>query len=174
MIFKKKGEKSEPTTKVCANGHVQDPAWERCLHCNPPPGAAGRPAELKRTMVGAPAGPRASSEGARKTVILKDQSRAPVVGWLVALDGPQKGDDFRVRDEQTLIGTSAECQIILEDQSISARHASLRCQEGKFTLTDLDSSNGTEVNGESVARIQLKDGDKVRLGSTTLVFKSLS
>jgi FHA domain-containing protein len=169
------GKRDERTTKVCANGHVQDPSWEQCPHCHPKaPGDAARAAELKRTMIGGSPAPRSGgNEGARRTVVLRDQQRPPVVGWLVAMDGPQKGDDYRIRDEQTLVGSGSECQIILEDQSISTRHVSIRYQDGKFTLTDLDSSNGTEVNGAAVSKVPLADGDKVRMGSTTLVFKSL-
>jgi len=173
MFFKRKA-KPEPTTKVCANGHVQDPAWDRCPHCASAGGGPGRAAELKRTMIGSLDAPRGGSESGRKTVILRDRQRPPVVGWLVALDGAQKGDDFRIRDEQTLIGSGPESQIILDDASISARHASIRYQDGTFTLTDLDSSNGTEVNDRPVSRVVLQDGDRVRLGSTTLVFKRLA
>ncbi|HMD97627.1 MAG TPA: FHA domain-containing protein, partial [Terriglobia bacterium] len=111
--------------------------------------------------------------GGRKTVLLAEKRKPPVVGWFVALNGEQKGEDFRVRDGQNILGSSSEADIVIHDATVTAKHASLRYKDGKFSLTDLDSSNGTFINdnSEPIAREELKDNDVVRLGETSLKFK---
>ena len=112
---------------------------------------------------------------ARKTVLLSEKYKAPVVGWLVALDGVQKCEDFRIREGQNTIGVDSSSDIVLNDSTISGRHASLRYKDGKFILTDLDSTNGTYLNEnkDSIAREELKDNDVVRFGDVRLKFKCL-
>ena len=101
--------------------------------------------------------------------------RAPVVGWLVVLSGAQKGEDFRLREGRNALGTARDSEVLLQDPAVSGKHASLNYKDGKFQLTDLDSTNGTFVNDdpESVAKIELHDNDTVRVGETTLKFKCL-
>ncbi len=163
--------------KFCANGHQMEDSWEVCPYCQKT-GYAG--AGLGKTRIvedtaGATAVTAPAAAPARKTVLLSQKYKAPVVGWFVALDGQQKGEDFRVRDGQNTIGSDASCDIVLTDSTISAKHASLRYKEGKFILTDLDSSNGSYLNDkdESIAREELKDNDVVRFGDVRLKFKCL-
>ena len=96
-----------------------------------------------------------------------------MVGWFVALTGEQKGEDFRIRDGQNVIGSAPDADIVLRDTAVSGKHASLRYKDQKFFLTDLDSSNGTYLNdGTSpIAREELKDNDVVRIGEVSLKFK---
>jgi len=123
----------------------------------------------------APPPPPASPLGPRKTVLLTEQKKSPVVGWFVAMDGGQKGEDFRVRDGQNILGSGSEADIVINDATISSRHASLRYKDGHFYLTDLDSSNGTYLNTsiEPIAREELRDNDVIRLGAISLKFKCL-
>ncbi len=95
------------------------------------------------------------------------------VGWVVVLSGPQKGQDFRIVPGKNVLGTAADCDIVLTDQYLSARHAVIRYEEGTFMLVDLDSTNGTFVNDSRCAKEELIDNDRVRLGRTELKFKSL-
>jgi hypothetical protein len=168
--------------KFCANGHQMEESWEICPYCQRT-GYAGvglgkTKAETSgistRPVEAAPAAPF-SAGPPRKTVMLSQKYKAPVVGWFVALDGQHKGEDFRVRDGQNTIGSDSGCDVVLSDSTISARHASLRYKDGKFVLTDLDSSNGTFLNDqtESLARDELKDNDLIRLGDVPLKFKCL-
>lgn len=98
----------------------------------------------------------------------------PVVGWLVAVNGPLKGHDFRIRDGKNVIGTAADTDIVLTDQYMSARHAVIRHEEGMFVIVDLDSTNGTYVNDLRVSKEELIDNDRVRVGRTELRFKALT
>lgn len=108
----------------------------------------------------------------RKTMRLSEK-RPPAVGWLVDIDGAQKGEDFRLVEGKVSLGASPACDIRLDNEFASEVHASLRYDDGTYSLTDLDSTNGTSVNGEPITRVELDDGDHVRIGDTTYVFKGL-
>jgi len=163
--------------KFCPNGHQMADTWEICPYCqkpgfaSPPNPAAAAATRLESTPATSPEQPAA----ARKTVLLSETRKAPVVGWLVALDGAQKGEDFRIREGQNIIGSGADADIQLHDVTISSRHASLRYKDNKFVLSDLDSTNGTFLNSGSgpIAREELKDNDIVTLGGVSLKFKCL-
>lgn len=70
-----------------------------------------------------------------------------------------------------LIGRSASAGIRLDEQTVSRVHARLECREGQVFVEDLGSRNGTLLNGRPVARdALLEPGDRVRIGSTEIVF----
>lgn len=89
---------------------------------------------------------------------------------LHVLQGPDKGRTYETPDEPALIGRSAE-HIQLSDDSTSRRHAELRPHNGSWYLVDLNSSNGTFLNGRRiVSPTPIKHGDQIKVGSTLLVF----
>lgn len=167
--------------KFCSNGHQMEDSWEICPYCQRTgfAGVTNPSAQAKTRLEGQPdvgaSGPPPPPAGPRKTVLLTEQRKAPVVGWFVAMDGEQKGEDFRIRDGQNILGSGAEADIVIRDGTVSSRHASLRYKDHRFYLTDLDSTNGTFLNdaSESLAREELKDNDTVRLGAISLKFKCL-
>jgi hypothetical protein len=63
-----------------------------------------------------------------------------------------------------LLGRSSKCDVTLEDKSISGKHARLDLEDGTLTLTDLDSSNGTAVDGKQTRKAVLHGGESIRLG----------
>ena len=162
--------------KFCSNGHQMEDSWEICPYCQRTgfAGVTNPSLAAKTRLEGQPDSPAAPA-GARKTVLLSEQRKAPVVGWFVALDGEQKGEDFRVREGQNILGSGGDADIVIRDVTVSSRHASLRYKDQKFYLTDLDSTNGTFLNHatESLAREELHDNDVVRLGGVSLKFKCL-
>lgn len=157
--------------KFCANGHQMEDSWEICPYCQKT-GFTGT--GLGKTRVESDV-PKQAAPVSRKTVVLAETQKPPVVGWFVALDGSQRGEDFRVREGQNTLGSDPGCDIVLNDSTVSARHASLRYKEGKYVFSDLDSTNGSYLNdgAESIARADLKDNDVVRVGSVRLKFKCL-
>jgi hypothetical protein len=163
-------------SKFCSSGHQMEDSWEVCPYCQTIGYAvSGSPLPKTRIETGNTPGAGAAVAVARKTVLISDKHKAPVVGWLVAMNGEQKGEDFRIREGQNTLGTSAEAEIVVKDNTVSGKHASIRYKESKFFLTDLDSTNGTFLNDgtESVVREELKDGDLVRIGEISLKFKCL-
>jgi hypothetical protein len=73
--------------------------------------------------------------------------------------------------ESATIGRLPQCEITLADRGASRRHAQIRLKDGVATLTDLGSTNGTEVNGHPVQTAELDHGDRITIGSTVLVFE---
>jgi hypothetical protein len=71
----------------------------------------------------------------------------------------------------TVIGRAAESDLRVEDSGVSRRHAELRYGDGKIELVDLGSTNGVTVNGQPAARAVLRDGDRIDVASTTLIFR---
>ena len=71
------------------------------------------------------------------------------------------------------LGRARECDIVVDDPSVSRRHAELRRGPGGFTLVDLSSTNGTQVNGKKIEQAEVADGDRIMLGQTELRFERL-
>ena len=164
--------------KFCSNGHQMEDAWGICPYCqrtgfqNP---GSGPLAKTRLDMGGTTIEETSARASVRRTLLISERRRPPVVGWLVAMNGEQKGEDFRLQEGQNMIGATADCQITLKDATVTEKHASLRYQDGKFFLTDLDSTNGTFLNDrtERIAREELRDNDMIRIGDITLKFKRL-
>jgi hypothetical protein len=74
--------------------------------------------------------------------------------------------------DRVVIGRSRECDVRIEDGNVSRRHAELsRDGDAGWTVVDLGSTNGTEVNGRTIAkRTPLENGDRIAIGGTELVF----
>jgi hypothetical protein len=70
------------------------------------------------------------------------------------------------------IGRLPECEVTLDDASVSRRHARVEPNGDGWSITDLGSTNGVKVNGESVRSATLRDGDRLQLGSLALTFSS--
>jgi hypothetical protein len=87
---------------------------------------------------------------------------APAEPMLLALD-------WTGAQTQVLVGRHQACDVVLEDLSVSRRHAQLRFRDGSWILRDLGSTNGTTVNGRRVVRCRLLPGDRVTLGDESLV-----
>jgi len=94
-----------------------------------------------------------------------------VCGWIVALNGQHKGEDFRLRVGKNVIGTAADCDIVLTDKNISRKHTTIRYEGGEYQIADLDSSNGCFVNDEKVQKHDLIDNDIIKLGDIEFEFK---
>lgn len=86
-------------------------------------------------------------------------------GYLVMADGRR----VEVRNGLTL-GRVAPCDVVLEDTKASRRHARLLVEGSVVEVEDLDSSNGTFLNDKKIQRRLLRDGDQIRIGTTTVTF----
>ena len=93
---------------------------------------------------------------------------------LFVFRGNNQGMRFELESDSLSLGRDAGNDIRLNDTEVSRRHAEVHRAGGAFTLTDLDSSNGTFVNGKQVRSHELANGDEVQLGSTMMLFTSLA
>jgi hypothetical protein len=80
----------------------------------------------------------------------------------------ETGHDVALRGDRMVIGRLQECDICLADSNVSRRHAELFTIEGAWYLQDLESTNGTMLNGEPITRARLRDGDVIEIGLTRL------
>ena len=69
-----------------------------------------------------------------------------------------------------MIGRSPSNQIVIDHPTVSAQHALLLRAGTSYSLKDLNSTNGTQINGDFVTDAELKDGDTIRFGSVIAVF----
>jgi hypothetical protein len=81
------------------------------------------------------------------------------------------GDEQHTIDSRRVVlGRSRECDVRVDDPNVSRRHAEVRQEDATYWLVDLDSTNGTQLNGRKITRAKLSDGDRIRLGDTQVVF----
>jgi hypothetical protein len=81
------------------------------------------------------------------------------------------GTKHEIDKREVVIGRSKDCDIQLPDGNVSRRHAEVRQEGAAYWVIDLDSTNGMEVNGRRQKRAKLRQGDRITLGSTELVFQ---
>jgi diguanylate cyclase (GGDEF)-like protein len=89
--------------------------------------------------------------------------------YLIVLAGSNVGEMYKLSSRESVIGRAQNTTIRLNDDGISRRHARVTQEGGDVFIEDLESANGTFVNGGVVTRHALQDGDKIRIGSTTIL-----
>jgi pSer/pThr/pTyr-binding forkhead associated (FHA) protein len=90
-----------------------------------------------------------------------------VHGWtatLVEVKGGAEGNEYPMDAERLVVGRGPGVDLAFEDDEMSARHAAFEHSRGGFTITDLDSTNGTRVNGERITTRALAHGDRIEMG----------
>ena len=94
----------------------------------------------------------------------------PGQALLVVKRGPNAGSKFIIDKEITGAGRFPESDIFLDDVTVSRRHAEIRREDGRFSIKDMGSLNGTYVNMQRVDEAELADGDELQIGKFKLVF----
>ncbi|WP_052546705.1 FHA domain-containing protein [Enhygromyxa salina] len=89
---------------------------------------------------------------------------------LVVKDGPNAASQFRISNELSSIGRHPDSDLLLDDGTVSRRHAEIRLEGSEFEIIDVGSLNGTYVNREPVDAQALASGDEIQLGKYRLVF----
>jgi hypothetical protein len=82
-----------------------------------------------------------------------------------------EGGGHDVDGPVTVIGRSSDCDVVLADPNVSRRHAEIRRLGEGYSLVDLGSTNGTEVNGQRVTETSLMNGDVIGVGTTRITFE---
>lgn len=148
--------------KFCTQCEQQlDKSWDACPYC----------AQIAQQVIAAPA-----KQALKTQAFVLDSQGGPgsmqLLGWLVPLQGPQKGELFTLAPVTT-IGTDPKCTVILQDKFMSSNHAEIKAEHGMWVLRDAGSTNGTYVNNKRIDRHELVDNDFVKFGSAMLKFKAL-
>jgi hypothetical protein len=149
--------------KFCSQCEQQlDKSWDQCPYCQ----------QIAAQVVAAPERAKAMKTQA----FVMDASGGPgslqLLGWIVPLQGAQRGELFTL-SPVTTVGTDGSCSLILIDKFMSSKHAEIKAENGVWVLRDSGSTNGTYVNNRRVDRHELVDNDFIKFGSALLKFKSL-
>jgi FHA domain/zinc-ribbon domain len=89
---------------------------------------------------------------------------------VVRAGGGIAGQPFQPGEGKTLVGRSPECDIFLDDVTVSRRHAEIVREGDEFTIRDLGSLNGTYVNRKRIESTALQNDDEVQIGKYRLTF----
>ncbi len=108
------------------------------------------------TMCGGPAQPLPSSDSA--CLILTSTTTPAAIGKV-----------FRVEGAEHVLGRGADAGFQINDHGVSRRHARITRTEGGYHLVDLGSTNGTYLNGVRIASAELHEGDRVQIGTVTVL-----
>ena len=91
---------------------------------------------------------------------------------LVVQAGNDRGTGFVVEGDAVLVGRGLDCDVVLNDASVSRKHFRLdRQPDGTYVVHDLGSGNGTKINGVRLAQFDLVDGTTLEAGTTTMVWR---
>ena len=88
------------------------------------------------------------------------------------LSGVLEGKVIDLTEDRTTVGRALDNMIRLEDGTVSHHHSMLLIESGEIKLRDLNSTNGTRVNGMRIVETKLHHGDQVRMGSVEMRFES--
>ena len=106
-----------------------------------------------------------------------DEDGAPLVdlavegtALVVRAGGGRAGETFPLAAERVVIGRSPECEVFLDDVTVSRNHAVVVRDGETYAIEDSGSLNGTYVNRRRVDRARLDDGDEVQIGKYRMTF----
>jgi hypothetical protein len=89
---------------------------------------------------------------------------------VVRSGGGRTGEQFALEKPQTTIGRTPDCDIFLDDVTVSRRHAAVSQTDSGWALEDLGSLNGTFLNRARIDKGPLESGDEVQIGKYRLIF----
>ncbi len=92
------------------------------------------------------------------------------MAFLIGRDGPVVDRRFEIEKDATAIGRRSENEVVIDDASVSGRHAVILREGARYRLRDLDSTNGTLVNGVPIRETLLTPRDVVGLGDVHVEF----
>ena len=89
---------------------------------------------------------------------------------LTIVRGPSTGERFILDIPEVTIGRDPNCEVFLNDRTVSRRHAHLSIQGGRAIIEDLGSLNGTWVDAASVSSSELFNGSTIQIGTFKMIF----
>jgi pSer/pThr/pTyr-binding forkhead associated (FHA) protein len=111
-------------------------------------------------------------DGDEEGAALLDEIKTDGPALVVRSGGGRAGEHFVLEKEMTTVGRSPECDVFLDDVTVSRRHAQVVQREGRFFIEDKGSLNGTFLNRRRIESGALSDGDELQIGKYKLTFLS--
>ena len=170
----------------CQNGHFYDNTKHLvCPHCtgtqSPAPDDDVKTVAMsgidKYVDMYMPENEFGRNQDTKTVAFYESQMKAdPVVGWLVNIEGPEKGRDYRLHSGRNFIGRALRMDVLLSDDDGISRenHCSMVYdrEDNTFSLVPGKGTN-TYLNGTLlIDPVRVEDDDTIRLGNTELVFKA--
>ena len=148
----------------------------RCGHRNPPESrfcsACGTPLDTvaDHTISIAKVDPGLDAPGAADDVHVDLDALPADGGVLIVRSGAQAGAQFALADPLTRLGRHPDSEIMLDDITVSRRHAEVERTPAGYVARDAGSLNGTYVNQERIEEAPLRQGDELQVGKFRLIF----
>jgi hypothetical protein len=101
----------------------------------------------------------------------QEEYDGPDRGKLMLTAGPLAGTIFPLIDDVTTIGSMKGNSLVIQDGSVSRRHAAIKIDQMRYEVADMNSTNGVLVNGGRIHKVFLKNGDKITIGTTEIEFR---
>jgi pSer/pThr/pTyr-binding forkhead associated (FHA) protein len=104
---------------------------------------------------------------------VSDEAKVVRRGFLVICNGGFEGMEYQLTSDETIIGRNPTTHITLLDENISREHAVVFVDRelGAFSIEDLQSTNGTKVNGKRIRSVDLNPEDEIEIGRTRFRFE---
>ncbi len=153
--------------RICPDcGHALEPLAIACPQCQRPTTADTAEVEAVQYASMETYISEEAIEALQRTMVL------PHVPALIVQRGKLAGTVFTLPMEgKVILGRAPDCDIVLNDPTVSAYHCQLKFENGQWRIQDLRSTNGTYVNGRRVTEALLRPNDVIRTGMHEMVFR---
>jgi len=111
-------------------------------------------------------------EEGEEDAAIRDEIKTEGPALVVRSGGGRAGEHFLLEKEETTVGRSPDCDVFLDDVTVSRRHALVVRRDGKFFIEDKGSLNGTFLNRRRIESGPLEDDDELQIGKYKLTFLS--
>jgi len=111
-------------------------------------------------------------DGEDESGAILDEIKTEGPALVVRSGGGRAGEHFLLQQEATTVGRSPDCDVFLDDVTVSRRHAQVLRRERQFFIEDAGSLNGTFLNRRRIESAPLDDGDELQIGKYKLTFLS--
>lgn len=116
--------------------------------------------------------PQSAAPAAQAVPSPREPAEPRVRAHLVISRGPDAGTGFAISAPRITFGRGRECDVVVDDVTVSRHHAELRQRDGRYILEDGGSLNGTYINRRPVRRAELTDGDEISVGKVRFTFRA--
>jgi len=113
------------------------------------------------------------TEEISEKILMQLKKILPGKRGLLMVKGPNIGDEFYIEKDEFIIGRSPESDVLLDDITVSRKHALLKKDSDDYRLLDAGSLNGSYLNGNIVEEAILSNGDRIQIGKYIFIYFSI-
>ncbi|MCJ7471834.1 MAG: FHA domain-containing protein [Actinobacteria bacterium] len=113
------------------------------------------------------------TEEISEKILMQLKKILPGKRGLLVIKGPNIGDEFYIEKDEFIIGRSPESDVLLDDITVSRKHALLKKDGDDYRLLDAGSLNGSYLNGNIVEEAILSNGDHIQIGKYIFIYFSI-